>query len=217
MSDGRIISNYGQTGTLPHVYIQGRKVLRSDLPRDHPAYSAPIRKLPALNRRDEEGLATARQMTASQTPSEIHNLRSLRNICRQYGNDPRAHQLVRANIWRHSTMVTTADLRDDRRYPNGEARIGGAIFRDALTALKTRRVRLTIWVEIPGNYQRAVWILKEILDLCPLLERLDVDFTAERDLGLSRAVMGKVRKHMAPQIKKRGIIGDIEATVVDRE
>jgi hypothetical protein len=26
-----------------------------------------------------------------------------------------------------------------------------------------------------------------------------------------------VRKHMAPQIHKRGIIGDIEATVVDRD
>jgi hypothetical protein len=203
MSDGRLISNYGRTGFMPYVIIKGQKVLRSDLPPTHPSFSPLVPKLPALNRGDQEGLAAAIQMTARQTPPEIHNLRSLRNTCHLYGNDPLAHQYVKDNIWKHSTMVTTVDLRDSPRFPDGEARIGGAIFRDAETALNTRRIRLTIWVEIPGNRQRAVEILEEILDMCPQLQRLDVDVTSESGLDVSLEVMDAVCLRLAPQLSGR--------------
>jgi hypothetical protein len=212
-----LISNARGTSTLGHVYINGRRVLRSDLPPTHPSFSALVTRLPTFNREDKEGLAAAIQMTDRQTPREIHNLRSLNNTCRLYGNDPTAHQHVKASIWRHSTMVTTIDLRDDPLFPDGEARVRGAIFRDAETALNTCRIRLTIWVEISGNSERSVEFLEEIIDMCPQLQRLDVDITSESSLDLSLAVQREVRLRLASRVNARGITGEIEATIVDRE
>jgi hypothetical protein len=144
MAPSGLISNARGTGVLGHVIVNGRKVQRSDLPTNHPATAAPraaVTNLPALNRGDEEGLAAAMLMTARQIPSEIHSLRSLKRICRQYGTNPLAHQYVKANIWEHSTMVASVDLRDREDLPrciDGDALISGAFFTDAEVASNTR-------------------------------------------------------------------------------
>jgi hypothetical protein len=144
MASSGLINNASGTGVLGYIFVNGRKVQRSDLPITHPAYAAPraaVPNLPALNRGDEEGLAAAMLMTARQTPSEIHSLRSLKSICRQYGTNPLAHQYVKANIWEHSTMVATVDLRDREdlaRCIDGDALLSGAFFKDAETAFNTR-------------------------------------------------------------------------------
>jgi hypothetical protein len=144
MASSGLISNASGTGVLGHIFVNGRRVQRSDLPATHSAYAAPraaVTNLPTLNRGDEEGLAAAMLMTAHQTPSEIHSLRPLKKICRQYGTNPRAHQYVKANIWEHSTMVASVDLRDREDLPrciDGDALLSGAFFKDAEVAFNTR-------------------------------------------------------------------------------
>lgn len=140
MPSSGLISNARQTGTLPHVFIDGQRVFRANLPSAAPSAAAPraaTTKLPALNRGDEEGLAAALLMTARQTPRDIHGVRSLGKICRQYGNDPLAHQYVKRNIWEHSTMVVKVDLRDREESIDGNALMSGPL-RDADTALNCR-------------------------------------------------------------------------------
>jgi hypothetical protein len=201
MSDGRVISNARGTDTLAHVYIKGRKVLRSDLPRTHPAFRAAVTKRPATPRRDRAAIDARILGPYRRAPHQIFTTRSPGPV-----------------NWERDIMITEIDLRDDKlRSFDGDAALKGAIFKDDGAASKARHIHLLIWVEIPGNWQRANELLWHIVDSCPRLQRLDIEIAAESDLALSKAVMHEVCMCQDVWKQDRVFKSTIRGSIVDRE
>jgi len=140
---------------------------------------AALALLPRVARSDAEGLAAAKQLTAALAPRQIFSQESLMNKCRQFGHNPRAYDLVKANIWRHSTMMTTVDLRDDEaRSYDGNPLRRGAIY-EPETALSCRKLNLQIYVEMASCAKRAIDEFRRIADYCPRLQSMRVECIGE--------------------------------------
>jgi hypothetical protein len=150
--------------------------------------AAVLPQLPLVARSDVEGLTAAKLLTAEQAPALIHNQESLMNKCRQYGNNPRVHQLVKANIWQHSTMAAVVDLRDDEeRSYDGNTIRRGAIY-EPETALHCAKVRLELFVELAGNSERALDEFRRVARYCPYLRALKVEVIGENDLPVAQEI-----------------------------
>lgn len=150
--------------------------------------AAVLPQLPQVARSNAEGLTAAKQLTAQQAPRQIFSQGSLMNKCRQYGHNPRAHDLVKANIWRNSIMMTDVDLRDDEeRSYDGNTIRRGAIY-EPETSEHCAKINLTIYVEMTGNQDRALWELRRIARHCPSLRKLRVEVVGENNLQAAREV-----------------------------
>jgi hypothetical protein len=143
--------------------------------------AAALPNLPQVARSNAEGLTAARELTPQQAPAQIFNQESLANKCRQYGHNPLAHALVKANIWAHSTMMTVVDLRDDEeRSYDGNTIRRGAIY-EPETALNCEKVNLQIWVEMASNWQRALIEFRRVAQYCPMLRSFRVEVIGENN------------------------------------
>lgn len=146
-------------------------------------------RLPKVARSNADGLVAAQLLTAQHAPALIHNHQSIVNKCRQYGANPIAHGLVKANICQHSTMMTTVDLRDDaRRFPNGETFRLGAIW-EPETALSATKVNLQIYVEMVGNQKRALREFHRVARYCPNVEEVFVKVIGEDSRAVAREIV----------------------------
>jgi hypothetical protein len=150
--------------------------------------AAVLPQLPQVARSNAEGLTAAKQLTAQQAPRQIFSQESLMNKCRQYGYNPRAHDLVKANIWRNSIMMTDVDLRDDEeRSYDGNTIRRGAIY-EPETGEHCAKINLRIFVEMAGNQDRALWELRRIARYCPHLRKLRVEVVGENNLQVAREI-----------------------------
>lgn len=150
--------------------------------------AAVLPRLPQVARSNAEGLTAAKQLTAQQAPRQIFSQESLMNKCRQYGHNPRAHDLVKANIWRNSIMMTEIDLRDDEeRSYDGHTIRRGAIY-EPETGEHCAKIDLKIWVEMTGNQERALWELRRVARYCPHLRSLRVEIVGENDIQAAREI-----------------------------
>lgn len=150
--------------------------------------AAHLPQLPQVARSDAEGLTAARVLTPQQAPALIHSQESLDNKCRQYGNNPLAHGLVKANIWRYSTMATVVDLRDDEaRSYDGATLRRGAIY-EPETALNCASVRLQLYVEMSGNQERALREFRRVARYCPRIRALMVEVIGENNLRAAQEI-----------------------------
>jgi hypothetical protein len=144
--------------------------------------AAALPQLPQVTRSNTEGLTAARELTAQQAPAQIFSQDSLVNKCRQYGHNPLAHALVKANIWAHSTMMTVVDLRDDEERSNdGNVIRRGAVY-EPETALYCENVNLQIWAEMTGNWQRALMEFRRVAEYCPMLRKFRVEVVGENNV-----------------------------------
>jgi len=167
-------------------HIKQLRKLRSYKAAKENAAALPL--LPQVARSNAEGLTAAQQLTAQQAPAQIHSQESLVNKCRQYGANPLAHDLVKANIWAHSTMMTVVDLRDDeQRSYDGNTIRRGAIY-EPETALHCEKVNLQIWAEQTGNQARALWEFRRVARYCPMLRSLRVEVIGENNLQAAREI-----------------------------
>ena len=149
---------------------------------------AVLPQLPQVARSNAEGLTAAKQLTAQQAPRQIFSQESLEKKCRQYGHNPRAHDLVKANIWRNSTMVAEVDLRDDEeRSYDGNTIRRGAIY-EPETAENCAKVDLKIWVEMASNRGRALWEFRRVARYCPRLRSLRVEVVGENNIQAAREI-----------------------------
>lgn len=150
--------------------------------------AAVLPQLPQVSRSNAEGLTAAKELTAQQAPRQIFSQESLEKKCRQYGHNPRAHDLVKANIWRNSTMVAEVDLRDDEeRSYDGNTIRRGAIY-EPETAENCAKVDLKIWVEMASNRGRALWEFRRVARYCPRLRSLRVEVVGENNLQAAREI-----------------------------
>lgn len=166
-------------------FKQVRK-LRSHKAAREAAAALPV--LPVVARSDVEGLTAAKQLTAQLAPRQLFNQESLMNKCRQYGNNPRAHELVKANIWRNSTMMASVDLRDNEVASyDGKPVRRGAIY-EPETALNCTKVNLQFWVEMAGCAGRAIDEFRRVAEYCPRLQSLRVEVIGESNHQAAREV-----------------------------
>lgn len=150
--------------------------------------AAALPQIPQVARSNADGLTAARQLTTQQAPAQIFSQESLVNKCRQYGHNPLAHDLVKANIWRNSTMMTTVDLRDDKsRSYDGNTIRRGAIY-EPETALNCAKVTLQIWAEMTSNHQRALTEFRRVAAYCPELRSLRVEVFGENHAQAARNI-----------------------------
>jgi hypothetical protein len=150
---------------------------------------AALFNLPQVARSNAEGLTAARELTPQQAPAQIFSQESLANKCRQYGHNPLAHALVKANIWTHSTMMTVVDLRDDEeRSYDGNIIRRGAIY-EPETALNCEKVNLQIWVEMTSNWQRALVEFRRVAQYCPMLRSFRVEVIGENNEQAAQDIM----------------------------
>jgi hypothetical protein len=168
---------------------------------------ARLPQLPLVARSDVEGLTAAKLLTAQQAPALIHSHESLENKCRQYGNNPLAHQLVRANIWQHSTMVAVVDLRDDEeRSYDGNTLRRGAIY-EPETALSCAKVNLQIYCEVTGNKERALREFRRVARFCPSIQALNVEVIGENNLPAAQEVARVLQAEF--EAGSSGFAGDV--------
>lgn len=117
MASTGLISNARQTGTLGHVFIDGQKVFRADLPSTSPFAAAPraaTTNLRAADHRDRAAIDARILASVRQAPRQVFNAQSLRTV-----------------NWERDTMMTTIDLREDKdRSFDGDAVLTGAIFEE---------------------------------------------------------------------------------------
>lgn len=155
--------------------------------------AAALPQLPQVARSNADGLTAARQLTAQQAPAQIFSQESLVNKCRQYGHNPLAHALVKANIWRNSTMMASVDLRDDKeRSYDGNTIRRGAIY-EPETALNCTKVTLQIWAEMTSNHARALNEFRRVAEYCPELRSLRVENFGERNRQAARNIAQVLR------------------------
>jgi hypothetical protein len=163
--------------------------------RSYKRETVSLPQLPRVARSDAEGLTAALALTPALAPRQVFSHEGVMNKCRQYGNNPRAHELVKANIWAHSTMMSTIDLRDDEtRSFNGNALRSGAIF-EPEHGLEATDVILLLWVEMAGNKKRALREFTRVARCCPKLRSLHVHVVGENSRPLARHVKGVLKRH----------------------
>jgi hypothetical protein len=181
--------------------------------RSHKQETPALPQLPQVARSDAEGLTAAQQLTPALAPAQVFTHEGIMNKCRQYGNNPRAHELVKANICAHSTIMSSIDLRDDEACSfNGNALRRGAIFEPEI-GLEATHVSLQLYVEVAGNTKRALREFGRVARCCPRMRSLHVEVIGEDSHEVARKVQGVLKRHLeARRSRVKKLSADVAAT-----
>lgn len=142
---------------------------------------------------DAEGLRRAKELLPRDAPRQIFSADSLEARCRWYGYNPKAHNLVKENVLKHSTFMTTIDLRDDRfNNPDGKTIKRGAIYDDADIMDEVRHVNVQIWAEMAGNYRRSKKEVRNIANKCRRLQSMHIEIIGSDSRAVAREIADKL-------------------------
>lgn len=159
--------------------------LRSTKAAKQEALKQPI--LPAFARSDAEGYFAAQWLKPQHAPAKVHYHSSLENLCLQYGNNPLAHELVKANAYKHSTFMAVVDLRKDPSNPRGSTIRRGAVY-EPESGLNATKINIQIYLAKKLHTSQARKELRRIVQHCAELRELNVEIIGENNLAVAREI-----------------------------